>query len=394
MSRRTTFVPYTPKRILNKGKRADHWFWSRYSAYPYIGCQHGCEFCYCRERKYSPYDDPADFAYVIKAKTNAAELLRRELARAPVDVVFTGDYQPAERKFMLSRRMLEVCHDLRFPVFVLERSPLVLRDLDLLEAIHERARAGVAFSILSAPSASSYSRVQEIERLAPPAEKRFEAMARLAEAGIPTGTCLMPVLPGVSDDEETLRSVVAWTADHGGQFVLAGGLTLADQQREYFFGVLAERFPDLLPSYQTLYPPGSYGPTDRSSHDLARRVRELCQYAGISDRIPRPVIPGEKRALNKRVVEALANRGYELELEGSPGHRVWDYRKAAWAIEDLEQDLGLIYERMGARGLEGISGVGPALAGEVERLIGEIRQRYPSEPRPQSPTLLHPPAGG
>ena len=48
------FVPYQPKTILNKGKRADHWFWTRYSAYPYMGCQHGCEFCYCREHKYCP----------------------------------------------------------------------------------------------------------------------------------------------------------------------------------------------------------------------------------------------------------------------------------------------------------------------------------------------------
>jgi DNA repair photolyase len=390
MSRRATFVPYTPKRILNKGKRADHWFWSRYSAYPYIGCQHGCEFCYCRERKYSPYDDPADFAYVIKVKSNAADLLRRELSRSPIDVVFTGDYQPAERKFMLSRRMLEVCHDLRFPVFVLERSPLVLRDLDLLESIHERARAVVAFSILSAPTASSHSRVRQIERLAPPAEKRFEAMARLAQRGIPTGTCLMPILPGLSDDEESLRSVVAQTADHGGQFVLAGSLTLADQQREYFFGILAERFPDLLPAYGALYPPGSYAPADGSPHHLAKRVRELCLQAGIKDRIPRPILPGEKKALNKRIVEALANRSYEDELEGRPSHRVWVYRKAAWGIEDLEQDAGLIYDQMGARGLEAIPGVGPGLAREVEQLLLEVRRRHPEEPRPPSPHLLDP----
>ena len=75
MSRRTTFIPYSPKRLLNKSKRPDHWFWTRYSAYPYIGCQHGCEFCYCRERKYAPYEDAADFAYVIKVKENAPQLL-------------------------------------------------------------------------------------------------------------------------------------------------------------------------------------------------------------------------------------------------------------------------------------------------------------------------------
>src|SRR5512139_1632918 len=99
MSRRAVFQPYRPKTILNKGKRPDHWFWSRYSAYPYKGCQHGCLFCYCRERKYCPHDDPDDFAYVIQVKENAPELLRKSLSRLPVDVVCTGDYQAAERKF-------------------------------------------------------------------------------------------------------------------------------------------------------------------------------------------------------------------------------------------------------------------------------------------------------
>ena len=65
MSHRLSFIPYQPKTILNKHTRADHWFWTRYSAYPYIDCQHGSEFCYCREQKYSPYNDPNDFAYVF-----------------------------------------------------------------------------------------------------------------------------------------------------------------------------------------------------------------------------------------------------------------------------------------------------------------------------------------
>src|SRR3990170_2758940 len=158
MSGHVRFVPYKPKTILNKHKRADHWFWTRYSAYPYIGCQHGCEFCYCREQKYSPYDDPSDFAYVIKVKENAPELLRRALSRAAMGPVFTGDYQPAERKFGISRKMLEVCRELGFPAFVLERSPLVLRDLDLLQEINRRAASAVAFSIISTPDSPNYER--------------------------------------------------------------------------------------------------------------------------------------------------------------------------------------------------------------------------------------------
>ena len=167
MSRRAVFTLYRPKTLLNKGPRADHWFWTRYSAYPYVGCQHGCEFCYCRERKYCPHDDPADFPYLIRVKENAPELLRRGLARAEVDVIGLGDYQPAERKFRLTRQMLEICLERGFPVFILSRSPLVLRDLDLLQAINARARATVAFSAISAPGSPAYERACEMERLAP-----------------------------------------------------------------------------------------------------------------------------------------------------------------------------------------------------------------------------------
>ena len=369
MGRRATFVPYRPKTILNKHKRADHWFWTRYSAYPYIGCQHGCEFCYCREEKYYPYEDVNDFAYVIKAKENAPALLRRALSRAPVDLVFTGDYQPAEHKFGLSRQMLEVCYDLGFPVFILERSPLVLRDLDLLQGIKVRATAVVAFSILSTPDSPGYERVRQIERLAPRLEKRFEAMAQIAGTGILTGTCMMPVLPGLSDDDGTLEDVVRWTADHGGRFVLCGGLTLADQQRDYFFTVLRERFPDLLNLYRSHYPEEGYGPSHGRWHKVALRIKELCEKHGISDRITRPIIPGDKRTLNKRMVEALANQLYYMELNGEPSRRVWAYRKAAWAIEDTPQDLGLIYRQMGVKGLESIKNVGPKLAQVVEALI-------------------------
>ena len=259
MPRRAVFISYHPKAILNKGKRPDHWFWTRYSAHPYLGCQHGCAFCYCREQKYSPVDDLDDFSYVIKVKQNAPVLLRRALERVPVDLVFTGDYQPLERKFRVSQGMLQVCLDLGFPVFVLERSPLVLRDLDLLTAINKRAPSVVAFSAIYTPDSPNASCLRQIERLAPPPAKRFAAMQKFAAAGILTGTSFMPVLPGLCDTPAALESVVRWTADAGGQFVLAGGLTLHDQQGAFFLSVLSRVCPELVEPYKALYPPGSYG---------------------------------------------------------------------------------------------------------------------------------------
>jgi DNA repair photolyase len=369
VSRRTVFQLYRPKTILNKGKRADHWFWTRYSAYPYIGCQHGCEFCYCRERKYAPYEDINDFAYLIKVKENAPELLRHALSRTPVDMLFTGDYQPAERKFKLTRKMLEVCYELGFPVFILTRSALVLRDLDLIQAINQKARAVVAFSLISTPESPDYECIRRFERLAPVPQKRFQAMQELAAAGIQTGVCFMPILPALCDCKANLESVIRWTAGHGGQFVLAGGLTLADQQRAYFFDFLAKDFPDLLSRYERFYPPDSYAPAGLSWRKTALQIRELCNRYGISDRMPRPIIPGDKYSLNKRVVEQLARRAYDMELDGKSSTDIRAYRRAAWAIGDLEQDLGLFYRMMGVKGLEKIPDIDPTLAKVIEQLI-------------------------
>ncbi|MBN1656869.1 MAG: hypothetical protein JXA93_00635 [Anaerolineae bacterium] len=122
-----------------------------------------------------------------------------------------------------------------------------------------------------------------------------------------------------------------------------------------------------------LHPTASHGGIRTGDpHAIGRRIHELCAQYGISDRMPRPIIPGDKRALNKRVVEALANECYWMELDNAPKQRAWAYRKAAWAIEDTEQDLGLIYRAMGRKGLESIENVGPRMAEVVERLIKDL----------------------
>jgi DNA repair photolyase len=381
MSLKTHFVCYQPKTILNKGKRADHWFWTRYSANPYLGCQHGCAFCYCRERKYIPHkpldnNEPYDFeqdefSHLIKVKQNAPQLLRKALSRLPVDMVFTGDYQPVERKFKLSRQMLDVCLELGFPVFVLTRSPLVTRDLDLLQTINQRSKVVVAFSIISTPAAPEYLPISKLEGLSPKADQRYKAMEEIARADILTGTVAMPLLPGLCDNDRNLEFLAKWTAGYGGKFVLAGGLTLADQQKEFYMRFIRRDHPDLIPFYLRLYPEGRYSQV-QPWRQIGLRMHHYCEKEAISDRIPRPIIPGEKRALNKRIVEALAYKLHLLELENASSNQVWAYRKAAWAVEDLEQDIGLVYRSLGRKGLQSIPGVNPSLAGEIEALIGSL----------------------
>ena len=369
MGRKAEFIPYKAKSLLNKHKHPDHWFWTRYSVHPYIGCQHGCEFCYCRERKYAPYEDINDFPYVIKIKENAPELLRRALAKNKRDALFVGDYQPLERKYKISRQLLEVCLDLDFPVFMLERSPLVLRDLDLIRDIARKSYATVAFSIIHTAQSSNAEQLDRMERLAPRPAERFAAMEKLSKAGIRTGICLMPILPGLSDSRENLETVIRQTADAGGRFVLASTLTLSDQQKGYFMGYLDNNLPELSPLYRNLYPQNSYAPAGDYWLKIGRMVREICAKVGIPDRMPRPVLPGEKRALNKQAAELLADRTYEMELDGAESTRVWPYRKAAWAIEELEQDIGLVYRQMGLKGLQSIQGVGPSIGKQIEQFI-------------------------
>ena len=179
----------------------------------------------------------------------------------------------------------------------------------------------------------------------------------------------MPVLPGLCDDEANLESVVRWTAEHGGQFVLAGGLTLADQQRETFLRVLGEQFSDLTEVYARLYPPGSYAALGDGELRIRRRVRELCAQYGLSDRMPRPIVQAERRASNKRAAEWLGNRSYTAELVGESPHRIWAYRKAAWAVDEMTEDLDRVYQTLGSEGLRTIPGIEPGLADEVGRFL-------------------------
>jgi DNA repair photolyase len=264
---------------------------------------------------------------------------------------------------------------MEFPIFMLERSPLVLRDLDLIREIDRRTHASVLFSLIHTAQSPHAEVIDRMERLAPRPQLRLEAMRELAKAGITTGICFMPILPGLCDTRENLELVIRQTADAGGQFVLAAPLTLADQQKAYFMDYLQTSCPQLFPLYQQLYPEKSYGPQGDIWLKTARQVREICAKVGISDRMPRPILAGDARTLNKRAAEILADKTYTLELEGAQSFRIWPYRKAAWVLEDLPQDIGLIYDRMGLKGLQSIQNVGPSIEKQLEEFIIKSRMK-------------------
>ncbi|MFN8457409.1 MAG: hypothetical protein U0401_22580 [Anaerolineae bacterium] len=364
------FQEYQARKIINIHRHVDPWFWNKYSAHPYIGCRSGCDFCYLRGGYYLGKSDPGTFDTLIQVKMNAAELLRRDMARLEPAVIACGDWQqPAEARYQLSRRMLEVVAEFGWPLFVVERSPLLTRDLDVLVEINRQAWVGAVFSLSNVDS----SLKQTFEPRSPGIKRRLQAMERLAQAGILTGVSLMPIIPFVGDDEAHLTDAVRATHSHGGAFVLAGGLSMAGVQAERTIAAARQLDPALEPRWRQLYGwsesgPPSYSPPPAYTARLGLQVRELCARYGLKDRMPRYILPGPL-AVNKRLAEYLFLKLYELELAQTSPQRLWAYRKAAWTVDECSESLAEVYRLHGEAGLRRLPDIGPSIAGEMAKWL-------------------------
>ncbi len=361
------FQTYETKKIVNVHKHVDGpWFWGKYTAHPYVGCRSGCEFCYLRGRRYLGKRDPETFDSQIQIKINAVEQLRVEIGRLEPDIISCGDWQqPAEDRFGLSRGMLEVVREARFPLFIIERSPLLVRDLDLLRQINGDTWVGTVYSISSLDPALK----RAFEPKSPGVKRRLGAMARLASAGITVGASLMPILPHAGDDEAGLEALIVAVKEHGGTFVMAGGLTMDGVQARHTLAA-AERYdPALVQRWRQLYswPVGgepSYGPPPAYNARLGLLVRELCARHGLADRMPRYILPGPL-AMNKRIAERLFLKTYDLELVQAASQRIWAYRRAAWGVDEWPENVSELYRVGGRAELQRIPGVGKRIAGLI-----------------------------
>ncbi len=370
MNSKSVFKSYQPKSILNIHKHIDGgWFWNKYSAFPYLGCQYGCEYCYWRDEKYNPHKPSRDpevlkfedaFSQYIKIKKNAVELLHKELSKKPIDLIYLDHYQPIEVKERLSRGMLKVCLDLGFPVFINEKSPLVLNDLDIIKKISKKTYLTVAWSIITTTDDETR---RIFEPKAPSVESRFEAMKKLGCQGISTGTVFMPILPFIYDNEENIEAVIRKTKECGGEYVLEGGLTLWGYCRTHFYKILKEHKPSLLAKYRELY--DKENPWQMHTAQIHPLVKKYCQKYGLKDYIPRPVnfFPSHLQ-FNKKIAEDLFLQAREIQLSLKPSYKYkyWAFQKAAWAIDELDQDIREIYKNQGKKGLLAIKGVGEGIA--------------------------------
>jgi len=182
----------------------------RFSINPYRGCFHSCAYCYSRSsHEYLGFGAGTDFDRKIVVKTNAPELLRKELERKSWKgdcIAFSGNtdcYQPLEVVYELTRRCLEICLAFRNPVGLITKSALIRRDVAVLAALAREADAVVHLSICFADDAMS----RAIEPNTSPPSQRFETLRILSDAGIRTGVGVAPVIPGLNDDQvaEILR---------------------------------------------------------------------------------------------------------------------------------------------------------------------------------------------
>jgi DNA repair photolyase len=210
---RTEVSAYIAKHIITRNESPDIPFTQ--SINPYQGCEHGCIYCYARPtHAYFNLSPGLDFETRLFAKVNAAQLLREELAqpRYRCQVISLGantdPYQPAERKWKITRQILEVLSDCEHPVGIVTKNALVERDIDLLAPMAAKRLVNVFISVNNL----DHELARRLEPRCSAPARRLQAIRALADAGIPVGVIVAPVIPFLTDDRIEAVLEAAWAA--------------------------------------------------------------------------------------------------------------------------------------------------------------------------------------
>jgi DNA repair photolyase len=222
-----------------------------WSLNPYMGCERGCVYCYAREyHARRGRDTGAGFDREIDVKMNFPELLAHELRRLRKRETValgtaTDPYQQCEGRYRITRRTLEALVASPLPLVIITKGSMVVRDIDLL------ARLDVKVCISVGTVSAELARTSEPH--ASPPKARLEAVRRLVSAGIDAGVLAAPILPGLSDSEESLDAVAAAAAKSGATFFSTRPLKLDPGVKPHYLAFLAERFPALLPAAEARF---------------------------------------------------------------------------------------------------------------------------------------------
>jgi DNA repair photolyase len=240
---KTEFYRDSSKTIIATNDSPDVGFEA--SINPYRGCEHGCIYCFARPtHEYLGFSSGLDFESKIMVKENAPELLRAELASPkwqPKTLQLSGVtdcYQPIERKLKLTRRCLEVLSEFGNPVSVITKSFLVTRDIDLLSSLAQRNAVVVLISVTTLDTELA----RKMEPRANSPARRLEAVSALAQAKIPVGVMVAPVVPGITDHE--MPAVLRAAADAGASWAGSTTLRLPFALKDLFTDWLERHFPD------------------------------------------------------------------------------------------------------------------------------------------------------
>jgi DNA repair photolyase len=286
------FIELPIKSVLNSPRQTGMNFWS---LNPYVGCEFGCSYCYARyAHRYvvergsakgtlgpAAWDDET-FERQIFVKVAAPEIAA--LAARPsrlgghtiVIGTATDPYQPAERTYRITRRVLERLAQVHgLSVGIITKSPLVARDVDVLQRLAERSRVTVLISLTSVDALL----VRKLEVRSPLPAVRLGALEKLVRAGLHAGVLIAPVLPGVTDDVPHLEALMRAAKDAGAAFARADPLRLYPPIKRRFLGVVEQEFPALLAKYERAFDSRGFV-TKEYSAALKRRVARLRKKVG------------------------------------------------------------------------------------------------------------------
>ena len=251
---------------------------------PYRGCEFGCKYCYARStHEFMELRAPNDFEERIYAKDFPAEAFRAELKRvAPAESIAIGTatdpYQPAERRYGLTRAILEVFRGLRgYRLSLTTKSDLIARDADLLAEIATANSLMVNMTVTTLDAALA----RQLEPYAPRPDLRLVAVCRLASAGVNTGVFASPLMPMINDSVESVMRVAQAAREAGA--VRFGGrpLYLTAMPREVFLRFVTERFPALTPAYEKMFARAIY-----LRGDIVEEQKKLLRRAGTTFGFP------------------------------------------------------------------------------------------------------------
>lgn len=265
------------KTLLSSAKHPDGLFGIKYTMNLYHGCQHQCIYCDSRSECYQ-IENFAD----ILIKRNAIDLLKREIpSKRVVGTIGTGSmndpYMPLEKRLQLTRQALEVIAQHHFPVHIITKSDLVLRDMDVISDI-AHVYAAVSFTITTADDALA----RILEPGAPVSSARFDAIRQLAAVGVYTGITMMPVMPFIADHAANVSAIVERAAEVGARYILPWfGLSMRDRQRAYLYQKLDQHFPGLRARYTQQYG-DRYECASPVADELWQLFAKMCELHGIA----------------------------------------------------------------------------------------------------------------